>query len=207
MNNSYHFITRRDVIEKACKDLLRELYFRAQPSVDIDVYIEKFKNGELDPEKDRIYEWHYLPAAVESQVVDDYLEAYNANDQMKKWSEWLIELFKNGGHRTVYKDIFNNGDRVRTGEETEKLSELIGEENAEIVYKLMEDFMGFYRTNMDEHSIRSVVMQGPTSNPKTVIEKWGPIEIDESVYKNPDGGWDYTWHDYYNGKCHPIEDD
>lgn len=207
MNNSYHFITRRDVIEQACKNLLRELYFRAQPSVDIDVYIEKFKNGELDPEKDRIYEWHYLPAAVESQVVDDYLVAYNADDQMKKWFEWLIELFKGGGHRTVYKDIFNTGDRVRTGEETEKLSELIGEENAEIVYKLMEDFLGFYRTNTDEHSIRSVVMQGPTSNPKTVIEKWGPIEIDESVYKNPDGNWDYTWHDYYNGKCHPIEDD
>ena len=85
---------------------------------------------------------------------------------------------------------------------TEKLDELIGNENAEKVYKLMNDFMRFYRTNTDEHNIRMTIFMCPTSNPKTVIEKWGPdFKVDDSVYKNESGEYDYTYKDYIDGTC------
>lgn len=196
------YITRREILGEACDRMIREMYMRAQPAVDINIYIDKFKNGELDPEKDHVYDWHYLPMEVQSQIVQDYLNAYAANDWLKKACEFLFELFKEGGRRTVYEDIFNTGEKVRSSEKTETLDELIGGENAEKVYKLMEDFMGFYRTNMDEHTIRGAIFKCPTSNPKTVIEKWGPdFKIDDSVYKGyNDEDWDYSYKDYYDGK-------
>lgn len=197
------YITRRDVLSRACNEMIREMYWRSQPSVDIDEYIEKYKNGTLDKDKDRCYEWHYLPMEIQTQIVDDYLEAYCADDQFKKSCKFLIDNFKNGGHREVHKDVFGTGELIRTGEKTEKLDELIGKENAEKVYGLIEDFLMFYRTNMDEHTIRSAIFQCPTSNPKTVIEKWGPdFKIDDSVYKGYDENmWDYTYKDYYAGVC------
>jgi len=196
------YITRREILSEACDRMVREMYMRAQPSVDINIYIDKFKSGELDPEKDRVYDWHYLPMEIQSQIVQDYLNAYGANDWLKRACEFLFELFKDGGRRIVYEDIFNTGEKVRSSEKTETLNELIGNENAEKVYKLMHDFLGFYRTNMDEHAIRGAIFKCPTSNPKTVIEKWGPdFKIDDSVYKGyNDEDWDYSYKDYYDGK-------
>jgi len=198
-----NYITRDKIIAEACTNMLIEMYRRAQPSVDIMLYSECYKNGILDPEKDNCYEWHYLPEEVQRQIIEDYLEAYGANDWLKKACEFLMNNFKKGGHRTVYKDIFKTGEKVRTGEETEKLDELIGKENAEKVYKLMEDFMGFYRTNSDELSIRATIFKCPTSNPETVIEKWGPdFKIDDSVYKDyNDEEYEYTCKDYIDGVC------
>ncbi len=198
-----NYITRDKVISKAAHDMICEMYRRAQPSVDFDMYLECFKQGILDPDKCPIHNWHYLPMKVQVQIVEDYLKAYGASDQFKKWAEFLLDNFKNGGHRTVYKDIFNTGEKVRTGEETEKLPELIGDENAEKVYKLIEDYLGFYRTNMDEHSIRGAIMECPTSNPEEVIKKWGPeLKIDDSVYMGyDDRNFDYTYKDYIDGAC------
>lgn len=203
-----NYITRDKVLTKAVDDMIAEMYMRSQPPVDIKEYSKQYKDGTLDREKDRCYEWHYLPEPIQRQIVEDYLDAYGANDQFKKWCEFLIDNFKNGGHRTVYRDVFGTGENVRTGEETEKLHELIGEENAEKVYKLMDDFMGFYRTNREEMSIRSGIWYCPTSNPKTVIEKWGDkVTIDDSMYKGYDGEmWDYTYRDYYNGEITGIDE-
>lgn len=204
-----HCISRSKVIKEAVYNMIREMYFRAQPPIDFKFYEEAYKNRILDAKKDHYYDWHYLPEKVQTQIVDDYLEAYGANDQFKKWCKFLMENFKEGGHRTVYKDIFGDGKPTRTGEETEKLDELIGEENAEKVYKLMEDFMEFYRTDMDEMSIRCGIFHCPTSNPKSVIEKWGDsVTIDDSVYKGYDGEmWDYTYKDYYKGEITGIDED
>lgn len=198
-----NYITRDKVIAEACTNMIKEMYRRAQPPVDIMLYEECYKKGILDLNKDRCYEWHYLPEQVQRQIVEDYLEAYGANDWLKTACEFLMQNFKEGGHRTVRKDIFGTGELVRTGEETEKLDELIGKENAEKVYKLMEDFMGFYRTNMDEHAIRGAIFKCPTSNPETVLKKWGPdFKIDESVYYGTDEEtYDYTYKDYIDGTC------
>lgn len=197
-----NYITRDKIITEACTNMIKEMYRRAQPSVDIMLYQECYKNGILDVDKDRCYEWHYLPDKVQQQIVEDYINAYGANDWLKTACKFLIEVFKDGGHRTAYKDIFGTGERVRTSEKTEKLDELIGTENAEKVYKLMNDFMGFYRTNRDEHAIRMTIFKCPTSNPKTVIEKWGPdFKVDDSVYKNEFGEYDYTYKDYIDGTC------
>lgn len=196
-----YYIDRNDIIEEACHRMLKEMYMRAQPPVDIDDYIAKYKDGTFDKEKDRCYEWHYLPSEIQNQIVEDYLKAYNANDQMREYFGWLLDLFKNGGYRTVYKDVFGDGKETRSAEETEKLPELIGEENAEKVYNLIKDFLGFYRRNLDECSIRWTIMQSPTTNPDTVKKHWGEdFKIDDSVYKNSDGEWDYTYKDYYDGK-------
>lgn len=200
-----NYITRRKVISEAYDNMIKEMYRRAQPSIDYTVYEEKYKNGTLDPNKDFCENWHYLPEQVQRQIVEDYLEAYGANDWLKRACDFLMHCFKNGGHRTVYKDIFGTGEKVRTGEETEKLDELIGKENAEKVYKLMEDFMGFYRTNLDEHAIRSGIMYCPTSDADKVEAHWG-IKINDDVYKGYDGEeYDYTYKDYIDGKCTGTE--
>lgn len=198
-----NYITRSKVLERACHDMIREMYLRAQPAVDIDTYEECYRRGILDPERDRCYEWHYLPMEIQSQIVNDYLGAYCADDQFKKWCEFLMNNFKNGGHREVHRDVFGTGEMVRTSEKTEKLNELIGDDNADKVYSLINDFIGFYRTNMDEHTVRCAIFQCPTSNPSTVIARWGDdFKIDDSVYKGWDEeSWDYTYKDYYDGVC------
>lgn len=197
-----NYITRNKIIAEACTNMIKEMYRRSQPSVDIMLYEECYKKGILDIDKDHCYEWHYLPEQVQRQIVEDYLEAYGANDWLKRACEFLMQVFKEGGHRTAYKDIFGTGEKVRTGEETEKLDELIGKENAEKVYNLMNDFMGFYRTNLDEHAIRGAIFKCPTSNSKTVLEKWGPnFKIDESVYKDEEDEYDYKYKDYIDGVC------
>lgn len=198
-----NYITRTKVLDEAIEQMIREMYLRAQPPVDIDFYSECYKKKILDPEKDKCYEWHYLPEKVQRKIVEDYLEAYGANDQFKKNCEWLLEMFKNGGHRTVFKDIFGTGEKVRTGEATETLDKIIGKENAEKVYDLINDFLHFYRTNNDEMRVRGAIFSCPTSNPKTVIEHWGDeVIIDNSVYKGyNDEDWDYTYKDYINGVC------
>ena len=58
------YITRREILGEACERMIREMYMRAQPSVDINIYIDKFKSGELDPDKDHVYDWHYLPMEI-----------------------------------------------------------------------------------------------------------------------------------------------
>ena len=197
-----NYVTRGKVISEACTNMIKEMYRRAQPSVDITLYEEQYENGVLDADKDRCYEWHYLPMETQRQIIEDYLEAYGAHDWLKRACEFLMQNFKEGGYRTAYKDLLGTGELVRAAEETEKLDELIGEENAEKVYKLMEDFMGFYRTNMDEHTIRSAIFKCPTSNPDTVMKKWGSdFKIDESVYKNNDDEYEYTYKDYIDGTC------
>lgn len=199
--NKSHYITRNKVIAKACHDIICEMYRRAQPAGDFEYYEDCYSRGILDKNKDKCTEWHYLPMEVQSQIIEDYLKAYCADDQMKYWFNQLMELFKEGGLRTTYRDIFGNGEKVRSGEPTEKLPELIGNDNAEKVYRLMKDFMGFYRTNLDECAIRETIFFCPAIKPETVIEKWGDkVKIDDSVYKNPSGEWDYTWKDYYDGK-------
>lgn len=196
-----HYITRRKVLSDACHAILKEMYMRAQPPADIDVYAECYKRGVLDKDKDRVYEWHYLPQEVQVQILDDYLEAYNANDQFKYWTENLLNLLKEGGYQTVYEDVFKTGEKVRSAKPTEKLDKIIGKESAEKVYDLINKFLDFYQLNGDELTLRGIVFNSPTTNPKTVKEKWKDIVIDDSVYKGyKDQDWDYTYKDYYDGE-------
>ena len=195
-----NYITRDKVLSEAVNKLLEEMYRRAQPPVDINKYIQQYKDGTLDKDKDHVEDWHYLPMEVQTQIINDYLRAYGAEDQTRKQFEWLIHLFKEGGLKTVYRDMFDTGEKVRTADNTPKLDEIIGEENAQQVYELINDFLGFYRTNHDEWAIRSIIWYCPTTNPETVIEKWGEGVIDDSVYKGYDGEWDYTYKDYIDGK-------
>lgn len=203
------WISRRKILAEACERMIKEMFMRAQPPVDIDIYKQAYKLGLLT-EKDKFFEWHYLPEEIQLQIIEDYLNAYSAQDHMDEQYKQLVKFFKEGGMRDVYKDVFGNGEKIRTGEETEKLHELIGEENAEKVYKLMDELNGFYRTNLDECTIRwQILNYSPTSNPQTVIEKWGDkVKIDDSVYKGYDNEtWDYTYKDYYNGETNNWNDE
>lgn len=197
--------TRREVLEQAYNECLFEMYRRAQPSVNLQEYIDKIESGELSKDS-RIYEWHYLPNEVMKQIFDDCVHAYSAEDHFRKTLEFLLEDFKEGGYRTVFKDVFNTGEQTRTAEKTETLPELIGEENAEKVYALINDFLGFYHTNTEYFMLVGLIMQAPTSNREVVEKKWG-IEIDDSVYKNRDGNWDYTYYDYIDGEQQITDED
>ena len=51
-----NYVTRGKVISEACTNMIKEMYRRAQPSVDITLYEEQYENGVLDADKDRCYE-------------------------------------------------------------------------------------------------------------------------------------------------------
>lgn len=94
-------ITRNKVLEKASIDCLKELYSKAQPTIDWDDFMEEnrlyskaYKQWESlykeSPEKagsaldfcgPRPYEFYYLPREVMKDICDDYIRAYKLDSQ------------------------------------------------------------------------------------------------------------------------------
>ena len=103
-------ITRSDVISKASMDCLKELYSKAQPSVDWDDFMQqnkdyskKYKEWEEKRRKGEIlsieefcgprpYEFYYLPKDVFKEIVDSYVRAYELDAQSNLLD--IIEILK-----------------------------------------------------------------------------------------------------------------
>jgi len=101
-------MTRRDVLNNAVTECLKELYSWATPKIDWDefikenkIYNEKYKEWESLKDKTPIleycgpkpYEFYYLPAEIFNDIKESYVYAYKLNGQKELLD--TIEILKN----------------------------------------------------------------------------------------------------------------
>ena len=101
-------MTRREVLEKASIDCLKELYAKVQPAVDWDDFMQqnkdyskKYKEWEQMSNRPPIeeycgprpYEFYYLPKEVMKEIADSYVHAYRIDEQQNLLD--IIEILKN----------------------------------------------------------------------------------------------------------------
>ena len=106
-------MTRKEVLEKAALACLKELYSKAQPTVNWDDFMEEnrlyskaYKQWESlyreSPEKAGNaldfcgpcpYEFYYLPQEVFKEIADSYVQAYNIDAQQNLLD--IIDILKN----------------------------------------------------------------------------------------------------------------
>ena len=101
-------LTRYDVLNKAVKECLMELYSLAQPSVSWEAFKEEnriFKEKEAEYEAleekpsylefvgPKPFEFYYLPEDVIEDVCDSYIHAYRLNEKEELLD--IIEILKN----------------------------------------------------------------------------------------------------------------
>jgi hypothetical protein len=109
-------ITRKKLISEIVERGLREAYLRAQPWVDIKDY-----NFKEDTEEPPFYDRYYLPMEVQSQILDDIVEALNAHTTCDSYGDLIKDALTNGGYKTVYKPLIEGGDPCRRYEKTPPL--------------------------------------------------------------------------------------
>lgn len=185
-------ISRKDVLKKAIEDCVTTMYKSAQPPCDIRELIKKSKEtGEaVDSDEDPLYNKHYLPQNVFTEIEDMYMDAYGIRSTWHDYVDTVKEYLEKGGPHYEYHE--NHKKELVT---TEPLEKLIGKEHADIVFELIDKCKHFYRYNADECAFRMNVCLGssPTSNKEVVEqhykEKGEDVKIDDSVY-DTDEFWD-----------------
>lgn len=199
-------LSREDIIREAIHRCKKELYARAQPSVNYDELYEKYKGS-----KERVYERYYLSREEILYVVDKYIKVYNLGDKFKDHCDLIIDNMEKGTITDNYIDekYDVNGRRTpgyRSYKDVPPLAKTIGPENAQKVIDFIEDRKDFYCTDQESQRFQFAIMMGdsPTSNPNTVIDYWKSkgidIKIDPRKHNN-----DYFW-DEENGYLEEDEE-
>ena len=183
-------LNRDTVISKAIDECLTEMYDKAQPSANYHDYVEKAKRGEIT-KNELIYERHYLNETQFNYIANKYKEAYRCINEWKSNIDFLVKCLKEGGYKDVWiKD--EDGMGHRSGEKTPTLNEIVGEDKAIEVFKLIEDLKNFYRFDREEEVFSFNVYLGcsPTSNAEKVKDYWKSqgidIQIDETELSEDD---------------------
>lgn len=209
---------RREMLSRAVTDCMREMYAKAQPSIDYDELVEKVKSGEItDTNENPVYNRHYLSMQEFDYIREKWAEAYGLKPTWKPNIELLEDYLKNGGTKDKY--IPDRMDKTgfvhpsyRSYEKVkpliEQLSQEIGEESAQkahrIVMDTIEECKDFYKFDQEYSDFCCSVALGasPTSNPNTVIKYWAErgitIEIEE---RNPLLFWEM---DHYGDEFEEV---
>ena len=214
-------LDRDKVISQAFHECMKEMYAKAQPSVDYDQLIADYKSGNItENPNDRIYDRYYLSMEEFTYILDKYVKAYNIEGKWKYYMEILEEYVNNGGSKDVYKPDWTDKDgnwhpghrdyekvppMKKQFEDYFKL--VLGEDNpdisiyvkdlTEMVENIISDCKNFYSFEREESNFRGGIALGasPTSNPDKVVEYWKKQGIDVQIEKrNPMLLWDM---DYY----------
>lgn len=100
-------MTRKDVLERASLECLKELYSKVQPSVDWDDFMQQNKNYSIRYEQwEQMenrppieefcgpcpYEFYYLPKQVMKEIADSYVRAYKIDNHQNLLD--IIEILK-----------------------------------------------------------------------------------------------------------------
>ena len=178
-------IDRREIIKKAIDDCVATMYKVSQPPCDVNDLIRKSKESGEPPDtrEEPLYNRHYLPQEVFTEIQDAYMDAYGIRSTWHDYVDTVKEYLEKGGPYYVY-----GNDHEKKLTHTKPLSEQIGEESAKIVFDLIDKCKHYYRYNADETTFKLNVCLGssPTSDKDTVLDyykkKGEPIEIDDSLY-------------------------
>lgn len=212
---------RREMLARAVTDCMREMYAKAQPSIDYDELIKKVKSGEIeDTNENPVYNRHYLSMQEFDYIREKWADAYGLKPTWKPNIELLEGYLKEGGTKDKY--IPDRMDKTgfvhpsyRSYEKVkpiiEQLSQEIGEENAQKAYKIITDTIeeckNFYAFDREYSDFCCSVALGasPTSNPNTVIKYWAErgitVEIEE---RNPLLFWEM---DHYGDEFEEAMED
>lgn len=177
-------ISRNGLLSEAIERCLSEMYDKAQPSVSWEELKQLSREGVYN-DKNSFIDQHYLSQDEYIEIIDKYIYAYNLKNPFQGNCDLVIEYLTKGGMKDKY--IPQHTDekghwhpRYRSYEETPKLADVIGEENAQKCIELITECKNFYNKNSMEVSFRMSVMNySPSSNIETVREFWK--EKDESV--------------------------
>ena len=184
-------LNRDKIISEAIDKCLEEMFQKSQPKASYYGYVAKLKKGEINKD-DRIFERHYLNKTQFEYILEKYKKAYCCVNKWKSDIEFVIDLLKAGGYKTVYKPLVEGGEKCRTAERMSPIKDIIGEENANKLFEYLENIKDFYRFDREEEKFDFNVALGcsPTSNPETVKEYWKSqgvdIEIDTTELSKDD---------------------
>ena len=211
----YKYQNRSDVIADNVLKTLNEVYSLAYPKIekpfdeicqDIHKKAEEAGRGN-DPNfrieykgtssegKSRRYMWpcdfYYIPNEVLKEVWENRRESYGITEHWRENMESLIKfLFDERGLKEVYTPTkYSNGEKVRHSIKQKLLQEVIGEENAKKVRKILEDYAHTYRWGlMDVNQFGWAMMSTPNTNRETVKEAW-KVAFDKDIEIPDDSMW------------------
>ena len=194
MNN---YVTRENIISQAVDACFKELYKRAQPSVDFEELVKQYR---IDGKS--FYERYYLSSEELKYVVEKYIKAYGMEDPWEDYFDLLIDNLKNGGSKDkwipekVDEDGFKHPG-YRGFEKYDSLHKQINKildnyflSNFSIneltdtltdkVFELIDTVKNFYRHNREKNDFTYTMYLGasPNSNSKAVVEYWKSKGID-----------------------------
>lgn len=169
----YELLNSKDYMVRCVNECLDKMYALSEPPITLAQLKETFKDIPKEEQgKEPAYEQHYLPAEVYKTILEHYSDVFGFKPT---WDDDVVilsnDLF-NGGRKSVYKK--DEDERMRkVYEDTPKLADVIGEENAEKVKTMITDIKNFYRFNMKYQTFTFNVMNfSPTSNKETVEKYW-----------------------------------
>lgn len=169
----YELLNSKDYMVRCVNECLDKMYTLSEPPITLAQLKETFKDiPKEEQEKEPAYEQHYLPSEVYKAILEHYSDVFGFKPT---WDDDVVilsnDLF-NGGKKDVYRKD-KNGISQKEYEDTPKLRDVIGEENAEKVKKMITDIKNFYRFNMKYQTFTFNVMNfSPTSNKETVEKYW-----------------------------------
>lgn len=162
-----------DWLWEIAKDCLEDMYQAAVPSMSFKELLQKVENKE-DYDKS-YFQHHYLPEELHKSIIDSYKHVYNLEDYFQEYTDILKEYLLDGGKTEITtEDPDSFTGKSRKIVDTPKLSDVIGEENAEKVKDLIEKCQHFYR--IDEHRNRgfefTIFNYSPNCNKESVEKYW-----------------------------------
>jgi len=192
MSKGKFYIDRKSIIDEAYIRCMTEMYAKAQPSADYKELMAKKKTGEIvDTDIDPIYRRYYLSQEEYEYILNKYIEAYNMTVHWKDNMDHAISYLRDGGLTTAYKENAS-GVSYKTTEKTPKITDVIGEEHAGEVMKLLELCKDFYKFDRekDDFSTSLALWGSPTFNKEGVIRYWKEHGQDITIEdRNPETFW------------------
>lgn len=172
-------LTKEDILWEARMRCMREMYAKAQPSVNYDDLLEYYKKCQAEgKEPERVYDRYYLSQEEFAYIRQKYVDAYMMHDPFQENCDLIIRDMEDGCSKDKWipehTDEYGTHPGHRGYEKVLPIKETIGEENANKVIEFIKDRRNFYRHNVDEEKFNfSVTLtDSPTSNPDTVVEYW-----------------------------------
>ena len=211
---------RDKVIEHAFHDCMKEMYAKAQPSLDYDLAVEQIKSGEMvDTQEDPIYDRHYLSHDEFKYILNKYIDGYNIKS---KWLDYIgiVEKYlTEGGNKDKYIERDGDNPGYRGYEEVAPikeqihniLKESIGDGSIELTNKIVEcvlntisDCKTFYKLDREnlQFSMSVALGHSPSSSLERVQKYWDDKGIDVNIVeRNPLLIWE---RDYYGDEFEEI---
>lgn len=204
----YNYVSRTDVLSKDIKDALNYIYSLSYPKPEhtftemCEILRKECEENGKDPriwrKKYGRYQWpidfFYIPNKVVDDIRENRIEANNAKNLWHEYIDHIIEIFKSGGLKEVYEPTqWSEGRPMKQTITTASLDKEIGQDNAEKVIQMLEDYRNTYRFGGSDQISYSFSFAdlAPCSNRETVTNAWKELGKDITIPE------DDTWVDEY----------